>query len=375
MTAASTPSLDRRLVISSIGAALAAPMLARRALASSGTVRVYTWAGYLTPEMLAAFERETGIRAIFTPFATNDELFNQLRASNGRGFDIVWPTVDRVPNFVEFNLIQPLDDTRIKWDRIVPSAVKGSRDIGAVVDGKLYQVPLGWGTEAVAFDRSQVEPSWPTASYGDIWAPEMRSKATVRGHSALVGLGLWMESEGKLPAPMRDAFINEERMIPIYDAILVEALARRRNIVQFWNNQNEAQGAFRLNGAAIGQTWDSTGAALAAEGLPIGFIAPREGALAWMQGACIPAQAENIDQAYEFINWMVTPQAGAMFTNVSSVNSTGIGAAELTNDDARAFFQAAYPENALDQIWWWPIQETWFVNRRNEYQDRFMAAR
>jgi len=367
--------LNRRSVVAAGAAALAAPLIARRALASSGTVRIFAWAGYLTPEMLRKFEADTGIRANFTPFATNDELFNNLRASNGRGFDIVWPTVDRVPNFVEFKLIQPLDDTKVQWDRIVPSAVSGSRDIGAVVDGELYQVPLGWGTEAVAFDKDEVDLSWPSVSYGDIWAPEMRGKATVRGHSALVGLGLWMEREGKLPAPMRNAFIDEANMVPIYDAIMVEALARRRNIVQFWNNQNEAQGAFRINGAAIGQTWDSTGAALAAEGLPIGFIAPREGALAWMQGACIPSQAENIDQAYAFINWMVTPEAGALFTNASSVNSTGIGAADLVNDAARQFFAAAYPENALDQIWWWPIQETWFVNRRNEYQDRFMAAR
>ena len=367
--------LDRRGFIAGSAVTLAAPLIARRALASSGTVRVFAWAGYLTPEMLADFERQTGIRAAFTPFATNDELFNQLRASNGRGFDIVWPTVDRVPNFVEFELIQPLDESKVAWDRIVPSAVTGSRDIGAVVGGKLYQVPLGWGTEAVAFDKDKVQLTWPTASYGDIWKPEMRAKATVRGHSALVGLGLWMESEGKLPGPMRDAFVNEEKMVPIYTAIMVEALARRQNIMQFWNNQNEAQGAFRVNGAAIGQTWDSTGAALAGEGLPVGFIAPREGALAWMQGACIPAQAENIEQAYEFINWMVTAPAGAAFTNVSSVNSTAIGAADLINTEARAFFAAAYPESALDQIWWWPIQETWFVNRRNEFQDRFMAAR
>ena len=235
-------------------------------------------------------------------------------------------------------------------------------------------MPTDWGTEAVSFDKDQAPLEYGTASYGDIWKPEMKSKATVRGHSGLVGLGLWLEGEGKLPMPMTDAFKSEENMVKIYDVILEEAIARKANIAQFWSNENEAQGAFRVNGCAIGQTWDSTAAALAKEGLPIGFIAPKEGALAWMEGVAIPKGAENLDQAYAFINWFLTPEAGAMYTNATSINSTAVGAADMTSDDAKAFFAAAYPGDALDKLWWWPIQESWFVAKRNEYQDRFLSA-
>ena len=51
-----------------------------------------------------------------------------------------------------------------------------------------------------------------------------------------------------------------------------------------------------------------------------------------------------------------------------------VGAADMTSDDAKAFFAAAYPDDALDKLWWWPIQESWFVAKRNEYQDRFLSA-
>ena len=174
--------------------------------------------------------------------------------------------------------------------------------------------------------------------------------------------------------PMVEAFKSEENMVKIYDVILQEAIGRKANIAQFWNNENEAQGAFRVNGCAIGQTWDSTAAALSKEGLPIGYIAPKEGALTWMEGVAIPKGAENIEQAYAFINWFLTPEAGAMYTNATSINSTAVGAADLTSDDAKAFFAAAYPGDALDKLWWWPIQESWFVAKRNEYQDRFLSA-
>ncbi|MAS13104.1 MAG: spermidine/putrescine ABC transporter substrate-binding protein [Nitratireductor sp.] len=357
------------------GLSLAAPFISRSyAQGSSGSVNIFAWAGYLNDEMLAAFEKETGIKANYTPYGTNDELLNQLRANNGGGFDIIWPTVDRVPNYVEFELVQPIDESKVNVDNCLPSAWTNSANLGAVIDGKRYQVPTDWGTEAVSFDKDQAPLEYGTASYGDIWKPEMKSKATVRGHSGLVGLGLWLEGEGKLPMPMADAFKSEENMVKIYEVILEEAIARKANIAQFWSNENEAQGAFRVNGCAIGQTWDSTAAALSKEGLPIGFIAPKEGALAWMEGVAIPKGAENLDQAYAFINWFLTPEAGAMYTNATSINSTAVGAADMTSDDAKAFFAAAYPGDALDKLWWWPIQESWFVAKRNEYQDRFLSA-
>ena len=46
----------------------------------------------------------------------------------------------------------------------------------------------------------------------------------------------------------------------------------------------------------------------------------------------------------------------------------------MTSDDAKNFFAAAYPGDALEKLWWWPIQESWFVAKRNEYQDRFLSA-
>lgn len=367
--------IDRRSLLAGAAAlGIAAPFVSRRALAQSGTVNIFAWAGYLSDEMLAAFEAQTGIRPVYTPYGTNDELLNQLRAAGGRGFDVIWPTVDRIPNYVELGLVQPIDENRVEWDRIIPSAVEGSAEMGAVVDGVRYQVPSDWGTEALAFDREQAPLEYGSASYGDIWKPEMEGLATVRGHSGLVGIGLWLEGEGRLPRPMREAFASEEAMREVYDVILAEAIARKANIAQFWSNENEAQGAFRVNGCAIGQTWDSTAAGLAREGLPIGYIAPKEGALAWMEGLAIPSGAENLDAAYAFINWMMTPEAGAMYANHTSINTTAAGAEEFLSEENKAFFAAAYPGDALDRLWWWPIQESWFVARRNEYQDRFLSA-
>lgn len=372
-------ALSRRSVLKAGAAgmslAVASPFVARQALgASSGEVRVFAWAGYISDDMLADFQKKTGIKPIYTPYGTNDELLNQLRANQGGGFDVIMPSVDRVPNYVELGLVQPLDEKKVNWDGIIASATKGSEKLGAVVGGKRYQAPSDWGTEAIAFNTKDMPLTYGTASYADIWKPEAKGKATVRGHSGLVGLGLSLEREGKLPMPMRAAFENEANMKAVYDIVIKEAIARKANIIQFWTNENEAQGAFRVNGAAVGQTWDSSAAALMKENLPISYLAPVEGALAWMEGFAIPVKSGNVEGAYEFINWFTTPQAGAMYSNHTSINSTAKGAEAYLSEFSKKFFAGAYPGNALENLWWWPVQENWFVARRNEYQDKFLSA-
>lgn len=355
-------------------AAGAAPATLRRAFAQSGEVKIFAWSGYVTDDMLKRFTEDTGIKAARTEYGTNDELLNQLKATQGSGFDIIWPTVDRVPNYVEFELVQPLDESKVNWDGAIESTVSGSADMGGVVGGKRYFVPSDWGTEALSYNKEEAPLEYGTASYGDLWKDDYAGKVTVRAHSALVGIGLWMEAEGKLPKPMRESFKDEATMTANYDAIMEVAIANKPKIGQFWNNENEAQGAFRTNGCVIGQTWDSTAAALAKEGMPIAYIAPKEGALAWMEGMAIPAGAENVDNAYAFINWYLQPEIGAMLANNLGYNTTAKGAEEFLTDANKAFFAAAYPEDALDKLWWWPIQETWFVEKRNQYQDRFLSA-
>ncbi len=350
---------------------VSAPFIAR---AQARTVRVFAWAGYLNDAMLQDFQSKTGIRAIYTPYDSNDTAFNQLRASGGRGFDIVQPTVDRVPGYVEFDLLQPIDERRVNVDKVIPSVMQGSGPMGGVVQNRRYLVPTDWGTEALAFNTQAAPLTYGQASYGDMWRTEMRGKVTVRGHSGLVGIGLMLEAQGRLPRPMRDAFANEQQMRAIYDVIIRFAIENKRAVGQFWRNENEAQGAFRTNGCVIGQTWDSSAAALWREGLPVRYIAPKEGALAWLEGYAIPKGAENLEQAYAFINWFLTPEVGAMYTDLTSINSTVVGAEARISDFNKQFFAAAYPGDALQKLWWWPIQEPWFVSARNEYQDRWLAA-
>lgn len=349
-------------------------IVSRKALSSSGEVKVYSWAGYFSEAMLADFKKKTGIDVTRVEFGSNEEQMNTVKANQGKGFDLIMPTIDRVPQYVTEGLLQPLDDSKVNFDMVIGGNLRGSDEGGGKVDGKRYVAPTDWGTEAITFNKDVAPLEYGTASYGDMWNPDYAGKVTARGHSGLVGMGLYLHGEGKLPNTMREAFADEKKMVANYDIILDFAIKVKPSIAQFWSNENEAQGAFRVNGVVIGQTWDSTGARLWDEGLPIRYVAPKEGALAWIEGLGMLSGAENIEEANAFINWYYTPEVGAAYANETKINSTVKGADALLDDFNKKFFAAAYPGDALSKLWSWPIQDAWFISKRNEYAEKFLAA-
>jgi spermidine/putrescine transport system substrate-binding protein len=375
-TQVAAKQFTRRTLLKSAAAgavAAAGPWYVKRPLASSGELRIFAWAGYFTDEVLASFQDATGIKPVYVPFATNDEQLNQLRASGGEGFDIIMPTVDRAPNYVEQGFIQPLDEGRIEMDRILASAIKGSAENGGVQQGSRYFAPTHWGTEALCFDRKAAPLSYG-ASLGDLWKPEYKGQVTLRGHSGLAGIGRWLDAQGKLPHPFVQSYKDEAAMRANWDEILKVAIANKPSVGQFWSSANEALGAFQANGCTIGLNWDETAVALQGQGLDYGYIAPAEGAFAWMEGYCLLKGAKNTEQAYAWINHFLKPEVGAAFAASKGTNSVAKGAEEHLPEQARAFFAEAFPGDALEKLWWWPVQDSWYVSLRNEYTDRYLAA-
>jgi len=233
-------------------------------------------------------------------------------------------------------------------------------------------VPSVWGTEAMVFSTKDAPTSYGTSSLGDLFDDKYAGKVCLRAHSSLAAMGRWLDSQGKLPKPWLAGYKDEATMKQLWDIALAEAIKHKKNVGQFWNGENDAQAAFRTNGCVVGLNWDSTGYNLRNDGF--GFIAPKEGAFAWNQGFVLLSNAKNVPQAHEFAKWVSTPEGSAAWATAFSANPVGKGGIDLTADDVKKFYNAAYPGDALQKLWWWPNQEAWFVKLRGEYADKWKAA-
>jgi spermidine/putrescine transport system substrate-binding protein len=125
-------------------------LLASSALAQAeGTLQLFNWGNYTSPELLAKFEAETGIKVTVTDYDSNDAALAKIEAG-GHGFDLVVPTHQYVQIFAEKGLIVPLDLAKIpNHKNIAPEWMDVDWD-----KGRTLTVPWQWGTTGVAVDTA-----------------------------------------------------------------------------------------------------------------------------------------------------------------------------------------------------------------------------
>src|SRR4029078_8605889 len=90
------------------------------------------------------------------------------------------------------------------------------------------------------------------------------------------------------------------------------------------------------------------------DGKPVNYTAPKEGAIAWVDGLSLMKSAKNVDQAYEFINFLQTPESSAALAEGSGYNPVVTGADALLSDQAKQNLQAAYLGDAPQNRWYRP---------------------
>lgn len=196
-----------------------------------------------------------------------------------------------------------------------------------------------------------------------------------RPHSMMLGIGLYLDRIGELPSNrMLDAYKDEDSMRRIWQNITSFAIENKPSVKLFWNDAETQQRGLMRNGVVLGQTWDGPAIALKNAGEAINYMAPQEGALAWLDGLSIPIGARNFDQIYAFLDYIYQPKVGGQLASETGYNSVVAGSDKYLSVVASRNYREAYPKDALQKLWWWPPEPPWYAAARNEFRDRFVAA-
>ncbi len=106
---------------------------------AEGALQLFNWGNYTSPELLAKFEAETGIKVTVTDYDSNDAALAKVEAG-GSGFDLVVPSANYVPIWVEKGLIVPLDDSKLaNKGNIAPEWKDVPWDMG-----RTHTIPWQW---------------------------------------------------------------------------------------------------------------------------------------------------------------------------------------------------------------------------------------
>ena len=337
-------------------------------------VNVLMWGEYLPDSVVADFKAKTGITVNHTKIGDNGEIISKMKAGGGAGYDLASPTNMRALQWENLGVLAPFDMNRINTSAVNPGMLAvGERDWNFGGNGS-HWVPQLWGTESISWRTDKWTPDG-LPSFGDLWEPNPGIDGAFmmgRTYSMMTGCGIWMHHQGKMD--FWSSYNDEDTMRKNWETITDFCISKKGNLVKFWSGADPQKQGFTSDGVVVGQTWDGPIAAMMKAGEPVAYQTTDEGALAWIDGITLSEKAENIDEAYELINYSFTPEVGGQTINEIGYNSAVNGASDFYSPETKALAKAIYPGDTSTKLNPWPPEPPWFADARAEYANKFETA-
>ena len=337
-------------------------------------VNVLMWGEYLPDSVVADFKAKTGITVNHTKIGDNGEIISKMKAGGGAGYDLASPTNMRALQWENLGVLAPFDMNKINTSAVNPGMLAvGERDWNFGGNGS-HWVPQLWGTESISWRTDKWTPDG-LPSFGDLWEPNPGIDGAFmmgRTYSMMTGCGIWMHHQGKMD--FWSSYNDEDTMRKNWETITDFCISKKGNLVKFWSGADPQKQGFTSDGVVVGQTWDGPIAAMMKAGEPVAYQTTDEGALAWIDGITLSAKAENLDEAYELINYSFTPEVGGQTINEIGYNSAVNGASDFYSPETKALAKAIYPGDTSTKLNPWPPEPPWFADARAEYANKFETA-
>jgi spermidine/putrescine transport system substrate-binding protein len=256
------------------------------------TLHIYTWADYVKPELIEQFEKEQNCKVVIDTFDSNEAMYAKLKAG-ARGYDLITPSSYMVRLMHAQDMLQPLQHN------LLPNLVHMDTEyLQLAMDREMeHSVPYMLTTTGIAYLKSKVqdfEPSWAMFDRADLkgrmtMLNDMRE--TLGAALKSLGFSLNTHDEAELAAA-RDVVIRW-----------------KKNLAKFENEQYKtglASGEFLLVHGYSGDILQ-----VQAENDDIAFAVPREGTSISCDDLVIPKDAENVELAHRYINFLHDPKVAA----------------------------------------------------------------
>ena len=268
------------------GTAIAATILLAGAGNAFGQgLTISNWDGYMAPDAIETFTKETGIPAELVLHATNEEIMGKLIASGGAGYDVVFVSSPFAEILNKMGLLETLDPAKLpNMANLYPEAMTLAHD-----PGNTFSLPYAWGTTGLCF-RSDLTTA-PT-SWKDLLAPA----ADVVGKTTMLATDRWLLAAGFLSMGLSVNDTDAADLEKVKEALV----AAKKTLLAFDDTTFYAK---LVSGEAVmTQAWDGWCNYGIAENPAIQYVIPSEGSDLWVDTMVIMKASENKDGAYAFLN-------------------------------------------------------------------------
>lgn len=263
-----------------------------------GTLRTFTYGDTASDAILGPFRAQNPDLDLKT--ATFDSVQEgAAKIAGGFAVDVVQVCSDEYQPLLARNLLRPIDPAGIAaWDQL---EFRDNEGVEAA-DGLVNFVPIAAGPQGIIYNTEEVTD--PPTSWADLFDPAYAGRASLDGGTWLTPLAEAAMARG-ISDPMK---MSDEQVEQARD-FLIE---HRDQFRSFSESDADKFNLFKSGEIVIADGGRGSAQQLQAAGQPVEWVAPDEGALAWVCGLGISADAQNIPAAYKLINYFVSPPTQAM---------------------------------------------------------------
>jgi len=292
-----------------------------------GQVNVYIWTNYLPDEVVADFERRTGLDAQIDTYASNEALLEKLQ-SGVADYDVVVPSDYMLKILGPQGLLHPLDAARLPHRSSLDPRFLNQR----FDPGNRWSLPYLWGTTGIGYDRRK---AGEVTSWGALFDPR---------HAGRI-LMLDDEREAFGAALRLDGRSINERDPRALERAAARLKAQKR-LVRAYNSSDFAN-LLATGDVDLAQGYDGELAKVVAKDRGrLAYVVPREGGTLWIDNLAIPKNARHLAAAHAFIDYVLEPQVAARIVAGVRYASANRDALPLIPADVRAD-PAIYPPPAV----------------------------
>jgi len=301
--------------------------------AEDKVLNVYNWSDYIAPDTIAKFEKQTGIKVKYDVFDSNETLEAKLLAGKS-GYDVVVPSNNFLAKQIKAGVYEELDRSKLpNWKNLDADLLKAVGD--ASDQGNKHAFPYMWGSIGIGYNPEKVKAALGVDkidSWDVVFKPENIAKLKSCGVSfldaptemipaALHYLGKPTNSKDKA-----DLKAAEDLFMKI-----------RPSVTYFHSSKYISDLANGNICVAVGYSGDleqsKARAHEAGDKVKLDYVIPKEGAGTFYDMVAIPKDAENVEAAYKWMDFLMQPEVMAEITNAVRFPNGNKAATPLVDKD------------------------------------------
>lgn len=294
-------------------------------------LNIYIWTNYLPQDVVADFEKRTGIHTRVDTYDSNETILAKLQ-SGVADYDLVVPSDYMLKVMIPQKLLREIDPASLRgFANLEPRLLDQKLD-----PGNRHSIPYLWGTTGIGYAKSRVAA--PVDSWGVLFDPRHAGRILMLDDER-EAFGAALKLMGRS--------INETDPAVLRQA--AERLKQQKKLVRTYNSSDFAN-LLAAGDVDVAQGFNGEMAeVVAASQGRLAYVVPKEGGTLWIDSLAIPASAQNVDAAHEFLEFVLEPEIAARIVN--GVHYAGANRAALPKiDPAIRNDPAIYPpQEVLDR--------------------------